>query len=377
LFWIAFAVLAYTYVGFPLLIYLRGKLFPRPYATGDSLPSVSLIIAAYNEQDNIQRKLENVAQLEYPDDRWEVLIASDGSTDRTEEIVRACGNPRVRLLSLPRQGKAAALNCAVEQAKGEILVFSDANSMWESRALRALVAPLFDASVGGVAGDQRYIKAKARSVTDQGERSYWGMDRWLKVYESRAGNVIAATGAIYAIRRALFLPVPEGVTDDFATSTAVILQGARLVFAPDAVAWEHVAERSAQEFGRKTRYGFYSLQLASHKLLRRLMVFPLLMLLVTSILLASSHPFYLAVAVAQVAFYGLALVGPVLAKMSIGRRKIVSLPTYFVMVNTACLVAVWRTLTGNRVVLWEPTRAGNTKGHSSATSQVGEHHGAY
>jgi cellulose synthase/poly-beta-1,6-N-acetylglucosamine synthase-like glycosyltransferase len=269
--------------------------------------------------------------------------------------------------------------------------------MWESRALRALVAPLFDKKVGGVAGDQRYIKAKARSVTDQGERSYWGMDRWLKVYESRAGNVIAATGAIYAIRRALFLPVPEGVTDDFATSTAVILQGARLVFAPDAVAWEHVAERSAQEFGRKTRvitrglrgvllrkqllvpwrYGFYSLQLASHKLLRRLMVFPLLMLLVTSILLASSHPFYLAVAVAQVAFYGLALVGPVLAKMSIGRRKIVSLPTYFVMVNTACLVAVWRTLTGNRVVLWEPTRAGNTKGHSSATSQVGEHHGAY
>lgn len=294
LFWLAAILLAYTYLLFPILVYARSLMWPRPWNRETISPSVSLIVAAYNEESSIGAKLDNLSKLVYPDDALEVIIASDGSNDRTDEIVAGRTGEHLRLLQLPRRGKAAALNRAVAVARGDILVFSDANSMWEPEALQTLVSNFADPMVGGVAGDQRYLKRRARSVTDQGERGYWGFDRWLKFHESRAGNVISATGAIYAIRKSLFLTVPEGVTDDFITSTAVIQQRSRLVFEPNAVAWEPVAGRSTDEFGRKVRvitrglrgvlmrrnlmapwsFGFYAVQLVTHKLLRRLMSCP-------------------------------------------------------------------------------------------------------
>ena len=202
------------------------------------------------------------------------------------------------MLDLPRTGKAGALNTAVERATGEILVFSDANSMFAPDALARLAAPFADPSVGGVAGDQRYLPDDGDGGVAKGERGYWDLDRAIKQAESAAGNVISATGAIYAVRRSLFGPVPDGVTDDFATSTAVIAQGHRLVFAPDAVAYEPVGAAAEIEYGRKVRvmtrglngvvlrrglldprrHGFYAVQLFSHKVLRRLMAIPLLML---------------------------------------------------------------------------------------------------
>ena len=300
LFWAAVGVVAYTYVGFPLVVLLRGWLFPQPVdvlpknSSDPPSPSVTLIIAAHNEAASIAAKLDHVLAIDYPAGRWEVLVASDGSTDRTEEIVRGYAGRGVRLLSLPRQGKAKAINAAVAAARGEVLVFSDANSLFEREAVQNLVRPFADRSIGGVAGDQRYLPDSG-TASDCGERSYWSLDRWLKRAESRAGHVISATGAIYAIRRNLFREVPEGVTDDFVTSTRVIAQGYRLVFAEDAVAWEPVAESQQVEFGRKVRvitrglrgvlrmrallnpfrFGFYSLQLFSHKLLRRMAFLPL------------------------------------------------------------------------------------------------------
>jgi cellulose synthase/poly-beta-1,6-N-acetylglucosamine synthase-like glycosyltransferase len=359
------------------MTWLRGAMFPRAFRTAGIFPEVSVLIAAHNEERSIGDKVSNMLALDYPADRLQIVVVSDGSTDRTMEILRTFNTPRVISLDLPRGGKAAALNSGVRHCTGEVLVFSDANSVFDQNALRALVAPFADASVGGVAGDQRYLKGGSRSAADAGERSYWNFDRLMKVWQSRAGNVTSATGAIYAIRRSLFRTVPEGVTDDFATSTQVIAQGYRLVFAPDAAAYEPVASSSGVEFGRKVRiitrglrgvlqmrrllnplrHGFYSIQLFSHKVLRRQMVFPLLLMLITSILLARTSPVYLLAAIGQVSFYGVAAVGCVFNGTKIGRRKLISIPFFFCLVNFACVIATIHSLTGRRVVVWNPQRA--------------------
>jgi cellulose synthase/poly-beta-1,6-N-acetylglucosamine synthase-like glycosyltransferase len=373
-FWSAVALVGYAYVGFPVLILLRGLLWRRPYATLENTPTVSLIIVAHNEAASIGSKLENALALDYPADRLEVLVASDGSTDGTDEIARGYAARGVRLMSLPRQGKIPALNTVVAAATGEVLVFSDANSIYAPDALRALMRPLADPAVGGVAGDQRYAKDGTAAA---GERAYWSLDRWLKKLESAAGNTISATGAIYAIRRSLFRECPSGVTDDFATSTGVIAQGYRLVFAGDAAAYEPVAKANGVEFGRKVRvmtrglrgvlmrsallnplrYGFYSLQLFSHKVLRRLVVVPLLVLLAVTPLLWNEGPVYRAALVGQLAVYSLGLLGLLLGNTRLGRIKLFSIPFYFCLVNTACLVAAIRVLRGQRIELWEPQRA--------------------
>ena len=378
LFWGSVGLIVYTYFLFPLLVILRGMLVKRPYMSEDvqPLPLVSIIIAAYNEEKEIGEKLNNILSLEYPRDRLEVIIASDGSTDRTNEIVQGYEERGIRLLALPRLGKAGVLNAAVAAAQGEILVFSDANSMFKSDALRALVRPFADPEVGGVAGNQVYLKKGASSV-GAGERSYWDFDRILKEYESQAGNTISATGAIYAIRRSLFQPVMEGVTDDFYTSTSVIEQGSRLVFAPDAVAYEAVAGTSGGEFGRKVRvitrglrgvfiarrkllnpfrYGFYAIQLFSHKALRRIVVFPLLILFLVNPFLWNSGLFYQLTMIGQLGFYGLGLLGWRLDGTRFKRTKILTIPYFFCLVNAAVVLAALNILRGQQIKRWEPQR---------------------
>jgi cellulose synthase/poly-beta-1,6-N-acetylglucosamine synthase-like glycosyltransferase len=377
-FWGAVAVLAYTYAGFPLLVLARAAVRPRPYRTGDVRPPVSVLIAAHNEATAIGPKLESVLAAAYPGGRREVIVASDGSDDGTEEVVRRYEDRGVRLLALPRVGKAAALNRAIAVATGEVLVFTDANSALEPDAVTALVRPFADPTVGGVAGDQRYRRRGDEAAVTGGERRYWDFDRLLKVAESRAGNAISATGALYAVRRELVGEVPEGVTDDFATSTGVIAAGARLVFAPDAVAWEPVAASGEVEFGRKVRvmtrglrgvlvrrelldvrrHGFYAVQLASHKVLRRLMVVPLAVLAVASPALWRRGRLYRLATVGQVLFYGAGAAG--LLAGSSGRRRgrgrLLAIPAFFCLVNAASVKACWNLVTGRRIDRWEPQR---------------------
>jgi cellulose synthase/poly-beta-1,6-N-acetylglucosamine synthase-like glycosyltransferase len=388
LFWGAVALIVYTYLLFPALVFLRGVLWRRPYKQAEITPRVSLIIAAYNEARAIGAKLDNILSLDYPRDRLEVIIASDGSSDSTDAIVHSYADRGVKLLSLPRQGKAPALNAAVAASSGEILVFSDANSMYTSHAIRVLVRPFADPKVGGVAGNQCYLKQGHSSITSAGEHSYWNFDRQLKQLESRAGNAISATGAIYAIRRALFKTVLGGVTDDFVTSTQVIAQGYRLVFAPDAVAYEPVAASGEVEFGRKVRvitrglrgviemrallnpfrYGFYALQLFSHKVLRRLVVFPLLVLFMVSPLLWLRGWFYQGATLAQIGFYSCAFLGMVLGGARLPRLKLFTIPFFFCMVNTASLLATLNILRGHRIERWEPQRQ-SAQGSRSARVQ--------
>lgn len=379
LFWTALGLIVYTYFIFPLLVVLRGILLKKPYKSQDVSPSplVSVIIAAYNEEKEIGEKLNNILSLDYPKDRLEVVIASDGSTDRTNAIVSEYGDRGIKLLALPRLGKASALNAAVAASTGEILVFSDANSIYKSDALRAIVRPFADAKVGGVAGNQVYLKKKGTGVVGSGERSYWDFDRIMKQFESSAGNTISATGAIYAIRRSLFEPVVEGVTDDFYTSTSVIARGHRLVFAPDAIAYEAVAGTSKSEFGRKVRvitrglrgvfiarrqllnpfrYGFYAIQLFSHKALRRLVAFLLLLLFLVNPFLWNEGWFYRLTMLGQLGFYGLGLLGYLLDGTRLGRLKFLTIPFYFCLVNYAVLLAALNIMRGQQIKRWEPQR---------------------
>lgn len=377
LFWTALGLIVYTYFIFPLLVVLRGILLKKPYTSEDvsPLPLVSVIIAAYNEEKEIGEKLNNILSLDYPKDRLEVVIASDGSTDRTNEIVSEYADRGIKLLPLPRLGKAGAINAAVAASTGEILVFSDANSIYKSDALRAIVRPFADVKVGGVAGNQVYLKKKG--TVGAGERSYWDFDRIMKQFESSAGNTISATGAIYAIRRSLFEPVVEGVTDDFYTSTNVIARNYRLVFAPDAIAYESVAGTSKMEFGRKVRvitrglravfiarrqllnpfrYGFYAVQLFSHKALRRLVVFLLLLLLLVNPFLWNDGWFYRLTMLGQLGFYGLGLLGYLLDGTRLGRLKPFTIPFYFCLVNLAVLLAALNIMRGQQIKRWEPQR---------------------
>jgi GT2 family glycosyltransferase len=368
------AVLLYTLVVFPVLVLVRGMLLRRDPYRAPIEPHVTIIVAARNEEASIGAKMENLGALDYPHDRLEVVVASDGSTDGTNAIVERYADRGVRLLALPRLGKAAMLNAAVDATRGEILVFTDANSQFATDALRELVAPLADPEVGGVAGDQRY--APAGGGTAEGERRYWDFDRMMKLAESRSGNAISATGAIYAIRRELFQTVPEAVTDDFVVSTGVIAQGLRLVFEPKAIAYEEVASSAEVEFRRKVRiitrglravlhrrdlldprlHGFYAVQLFSHKVLRRLLAIPLAAVALGSIGSWRTSRVHRLLVTAQSAFYGAAIVGLLGRHASLGRHPAFALPAFFCLTNAAALQAALNVVRGRRIDRWEPAR---------------------
>jgi cellulose synthase/poly-beta-1,6-N-acetylglucosamine synthase-like glycosyltransferase len=378
LFWLAAAIIAYTYFLFPAIVFLRGRLWPNPYKSGEITPEVSMIIAAHNEEESIGAKLDNALSLDYPAEQLRIIVASDGSVDGTNAIARDYSESGVELLELPRVGKAKALNTAVKSASGEILVFSDANSIYAADALRALVRPFADPEVGGVAGHERFLSKSGNELAGAGEKDYWRLDRRLKILESSGGNAISAAGAIYAIRRKLFKPVIEGVTDDFYTSTGVIKQGFRLIYTPDAVAFESVESSKGEEFDRKVRvitrgwqsvlsrrallnpfrYGFYSLQLFSHKVLRRLVVIPLLVLLLVSPIVWLQGAIYNIAVLGQLVFYGLAALALPLEGTSVGRLKVFRIPFYFCMVNIASLIAAFNVARGRQIKVWETRRQG-------------------
>ena len=377
LFWTALGLIVYAYAGFPLLLALR-SLFGRPVAKADVTPAVSLVICAYNEAESIAEKLDNALALDYPRDRVQVLVGSDGSTDGTNEIVAAYSDRGVTLLPLPRLGKMPVLNAVAAQATGEILVFSDANSIYDQDALRQLVRPFADPAVGGVAGNQVYSSSRGNAASF-GERLYWGFDRCLKRLESRAGNTISATGAIYAIRRSLFQPVPAAVSDDLVISTRVITQGYRLVFEPSAISREATAPDDGAEFRRKVRvvnhslralwtvrelfnpfrYGFYAVELFSHKVLRRAVVWFLLIVLGTSIALYQSGSLYQAAVAGQAAVYAAAAAAWLLRTTAVRRWKayrLLAIPYYFCFVNLACLRAWLQIARGERFETWDSGR---------------------
>lgn len=368
----SFLVCWYVYLGYPALLVVLSRTRARPVARRPIAPTLTVIVAAHNEELVIEGKLRNTLAAEYPADRLELIVASDGSTDRTEAIVAGYADPRVRLLALPRGGKALALNAAAREAGGEVLVFTDANTMIETGTLRALVESLADPRVGAVCGDKRCVIGEVGGATSRGEGLYWRFDQWLKSMESRIGSAFAADGALYAVRRELFTPISDArMVDDIAISARVVLQGARLIYEPRAVVLEEAPTDPVTEFRRKVRVtnhslravlglgpalwssGFYSVQLVSHKLLRHLAPCFLILLLLSSAVLAPSGIVFRLALLGQVGFYGLGAAGYLLRGVTPGYRWLAA-PYYFCFTHAAALMGVLSIARGEAFAAWTP-----------------------
>jgi cellulose synthase/poly-beta-1,6-N-acetylglucosamine synthase-like glycosyltransferase len=383
LFWTVLGAFAYAYLGFPLLTIAVGAVCNRRVRTDEITPAITVVVAAFNEERSIADRIDNILAADYPDNYREIIIASDGSTDATEAIVDGYTDRRVRLLRLPRQGKIPALDAAVRRARGDVIVFSDANTVFHDDALRAIARNFADSEVGGVVGHTYYRLPSTAGAAAWGEHLYWQYDTWLKQLESGTGSVVSAHGGLYAIRRDLYqTPAESSVTDDFAISTAVVAQGRRLVFEPDALAFEPPAPSNGDEFSRRVRlmtrgmrsvalrkelldpatHGYYAVALFSRKVLRRLLPLGLPPLLVSSAVLAPSAPLYAAALALQLVFYSLAAVGLATRNSTVGRQRIVYVPMFFCMANAAALVALWRFLRGDRISSWQPARVASAGG---------------
>jgi cellulose synthase/poly-beta-1,6-N-acetylglucosamine synthase-like glycosyltransferase len=366
-------VCLYVYAGYPALIWTLARLRPRPVQGGDASLVLSVIIPVHDEAAVIEAKLANTLAAHYPPHGLEVLVASDGSTDATDAIVAAFPDPRVRLLRLERRGKAHALNRAAAEARGEVLVFMDANAMLEPDALRRLAWAFADPEVGGVCGNKKQRVPEGADATEQGENLYWRYDKWQKALESRIGSIFAADGTIYAVRAALFVPIADPAqADDIAVSARVVLQGRRLIYEAAAVAWEPAPVEGREEFHRKVRVtnhsvrallnlgralwtsGFYSVELLSHKLLRHLVPFFLIPLFASNAVLARHHPLLALSLALQVLFYALALAGFALRHHRLGGWRLLAVPYYFCLVNAAALLGVLSILRGQRLQAWTP-----------------------
>jgi cellulose synthase/poly-beta-1,6-N-acetylglucosamine synthase-like glycosyltransferase len=247
LFWGSLGALAWTQVGYPVAAAALARLRGRPVRKDDSTPSVSLIVAAHNEDGVIERRLENLLALDYPAEQLELVVASDASTDRTDELVEAAAG--VRLLRCERGGKVAAQNRAVRETRGEILAFSDANAQWKPDALRKLVRNFADPEVAYVCGGHFY---EAADGTNR-EGTYWRFEAWLRRSESALGSITGGIGPIYAVRRSDYVDVDPRFGHDLALPYLMVQRGRRAVFEPDAVAWEKPSRDIEDEYRRKVR----------------------------------------------------------------------------------------------------------------------------
>lgn len=387
-FWVLAAVVFYGYFGYPVTLAVAARLLDRRVAKGPVTPKLSVIVAAYEEAGTIRARVENALASLWPHDQLEVVVASDGSTDGTVERASEVDPARVRVLDLPRRGKAAALESGAAHASGEILVFTDANTMFRPDALAQIAFNFADPSVGGVAGRTCYEVADEADSSGKGEDLYWRYDTWLKGLESRTGSVVSAHGGIYAVRRELFRPVEDpAVTDDFAISTAVVDQGYRLVFEPDAVGVERTMAGGGTEFRRRIRlmtrglrgvllrrrllnplrHGFYAVALGSRKVLRRLLPLTFPPLLVLSLALASTSALFMLLATGQLLFLTLAGLGWLTRGTVIGKQKPLFIPYYFCLANLASIAALVNVLKGERIERWTPQRHEATTEESIAS----------
>jgi cellulose synthase/poly-beta-1,6-N-acetylglucosamine synthase-like glycosyltransferase len=370
----------YSYAGYPLLVALLARLRRRPAPEPPSgHPSVSLLVAAYNEERVIAEKIENALALDWPRDRLEIVIASDGSTDRTNQIVESYADRGVRLIAItPNQGKMNALNTCVPQCTGDIIVMSDANSIYAPDAIQWLVAGLNDPTVGAVCGELRYRNPDG-SASGESEGLYWRYEKAIKRAESRFNSLIGANGSIYAIRKADYVPPPPDLMDDLTVPLLIATRhGKRTIYEPRAITTEEPGDNFQKEYRRKVRIitrAFYSLmrtarewlgrpalafQVVSHKILRWFVpYFMLLFLAANGAYLLAAGPVTWAVALllAQIAFYLAALAGHLRSRRArIG--KLLAIITYFCVVNVASLQGIYNYFVGKRYVTWKTIREG-------------------
>lgn len=378
---IIFAASTVAFV-FPHLLYLPSLFllsrFRKVLSPGQAQPSVSLVISAYNEQDIIREKIENALQLNYPREQLEVMVISDASDDQTDEIVQQYADQNVRLFRQDqRLGKSAGLTQFCPQSTGDILVFTDANSMFQTDAISNLVRHFDNPKIGYTVGKQLYDNTEGASADS--ENIYWSIELKLKEWESRLSSVVGADGAIYALRKELFEPLAAEDINDFLLPLKVVVQGYRGIFEPEAICYEEAAPDFSGEFRRKyrivnrslravtkvpqalnpMRVGWFAYQLISHKVLRWLApVFMLLMLFSAGVI--AWMEFSMGNDGAFVVFLGLQLAGYLLAAMylvpPLRHFRLVYIAYYFLVINVAAAVGLGLLASGRTIGTWKPQR---------------------
>ena len=379
LLWITLALILYTYGGYPLLLFVWSRLAPRPVSSSPLIPKVSMVIAAWNERECIAVKIQNCLQQRYPPGSLEIIVVSDGSTDGTDEVVRHIESERVRLIVLTdRRGKAVALNEGVAAAKGEVILFADVRQRFAHDVVPRLVSYFADHAVGAVTGELVLEGGQGMSVKE-GLGLYWKIEKSIRSMEAAIDSVVGVTGAIYAIRKELFIPLKPGtILDDLVVPMTIVMQGFRVVCDRQALAFDQLSDDHRHEFWRKVRTlaGNYQalsmnyvwmnpcrnrlfIQLLSHKVLRLAAPFVLLLLLLLSWVLVESGPLYKLLFIAQICGYVLAFLGWGLVSLGV-KERITGVAYSFCLLNFAALLgAFWFVAGGQNVWRKTSSPAGN------------------
>lgn len=384
-------IIIYTFLGYGMLLYclvrirrsLKGQRI-IPEIKGASIPSCTLVIAAYNEEDFIREKIANTLALKYPEGKLDILFVTDGSTDRSPAILGGC--PGIKLLHIPeRKGKIRAMHRAVEQVNSDIIIFTDANTILNKNALLNIARHYADSRVGAVAGEKRIYADDMDDAGTAGEGFYWRYESTLKKWDSELYSVVGAAGELFSVRRKLYQAVPaDTILDDFMISMLIAKKGYRIVYEPEAYAIENASENVAEELKRKIRiaaggiqsimrlksllnifrYGLLSFQYISHRVLRwTLTPFLLIMVFILNALIVSStnELLYLILFAGQCCFYLLALMGLIYEKKLV-RIKILFIPFYFCIMNYAVLIGMKRYLTKGQSQVWEKAKRKHNRG---------------
>lgn len=378
---LSIGLIGYTYIGYPLLLALLACLRPRPIHFASHTPRVTLLIAAYNEADLMARKLDNSLALDYPIDCLQIIVAADGSDDKTPDIVRTYRDWGVMLSYEPeRQGKMAAINRAMPLATGELVVFSDANNLYQANTLRELVKPFADPQVGIASGAKQIVAGD--TVLGESEGLYWRYESFIKQQETTVDSCVGVAGEVLALRRALFEPPPaEIINDDFYLALRVLQQGYRVVYAPAARSVERVSPTAQDEVTRRTRIvaGRYQAmvrgrellpwqrpllvwQILSHKYLRPLVPFAMITAFLANVVAVMPHSgprpkqsrnqWAWMVLLLQMSFYLMSLLGT-FVKLGGKVGKVLYLPAYLVHSNAAALIGLVRFLSGQQTSRWQ------------------------
>lgn len=381
--WFSLLTLLYTYIGYPLLIYFLAICFEgycwifrktseRKNTRDDKngWPLVSVLIPAFNEENVIRKKVENTLELDYPKDRLQILIVSDGSTDQTNDMLASYGANEIEFVTMPeRMGKTAVLNQVVPKLKGKIVVLSDASGLIQKEALKRLIAHFDDPRVGGVCGSYRFDTddSSLRGIT---EKFYWRYETFLKECESRVHSSIGAHGAFYGFRRALFKPLSKkAINDDFILPMQIIRKGYRVLYEPQATVEEHATTSLVGEFHRRTRInvgnfqqiymlrgllkpkkGIVAFEFFSHKVIRAFS--PFLILLLPFACLGASSAFSDFLLKMQVIFYLAGLLGFLQEYLGL-RIKSLYLPFYFLAGNVSAVIGFFKFIFRKQKLLWE------------------------
>jgi cellulose synthase/poly-beta-1,6-N-acetylglucosamine synthase-like glycosyltransferase len=371
----AVALIAFAYAGYPALMFILSRLYGKSVRRAPILPRVSLIIAARNEEKAIGEKLENALSLDYPKERFEIIVASDASTDRTDEIVRSFAGRGVILhRQEKRHGKTRAQHRAAGISSGDILIFSDATTIYEPDVVEKIVRNFADPSVGCVAGQLIYLDRKSSAVSS-GCKSYWSYEKRLKEWESRFNSLIGVSGCLYAVRRSCYAKFAKDMIDDFVIAIEIQMQGLRTIYEPMAISKEDANRRTRDEMRMRVRvieqtisalynyrdvlslqhHGQFAFQLICHKVMRYLVPAFLMIAFIANFFAWEGANIFMFSFFGQIAMY-LAALGGYLADRFNKKLGPLAIPYYFILVNIATVRAFFKFMSGEAHVVWEPVR---------------------